>query len=79
MSLSPEELEAILDMEAMPLPEGEVRNFENPPNQNGLALAIITLTLAIGTLCVLLRAYARLYLLRKIQIEESKLGLLRPV
>lgn len=72
MSLTDAEIEAILDMEAMALPDGETRNFENPPNENGLAMAIITITLVVGTVCVLLRGYARLYLLRKVQIEESK-------
>lgn len=69
---TPEEIAAILDMEAMPVPPGEVRDYDNPPNENGLAMAIITITLVIGTLCVILRGYARLYLLRKVQVEEGK-------
>ena len=74
MSLTEEELAAVLDMPAMEAPEGVEPDFDNPPNENGLALAIITVTLAIGTLCVLLRAYGRVYLLRKVGIEERKYG-----
>lgn len=69
--MTAEELAAALEMPAMEAPKGVKANFDNPPNENGLALAIITTTLVIGTLCVLLRAYARVYLLRKVQIEES--------
>jgi hypothetical protein len=72
MSLTEAELAAMLDMPAMEPPEGQEANFENPPNENALALGIITVTLVIGTLCVLLRAYARVYLLRKVQIEEGE-------
>ena len=65
-------LEEILAAPAMPPPEGETANFDNPPNQNTLAMVIITVTLALSTLCLLLRAYARIYLLRKVQIEEGE-------
>lgn len=72
MSLTEAELAAMLEMPAMEPPAGQEANLENPPNENALAMGIITSTLVIGTLCVLLRAYARVYLLRKVQIEEGE-------
>ena len=75
-AMSEEELaavkkEAVL-MPAMVAPKGEKANFEDPPNENTMAMVIITLTLVISTLCILLRAYGRVYLLRKIGIEEGE-------
>lgn len=67
-----EALAAVLDSPAMPAPEGVTPNFDDPPNMNGLAVAIIRLTLVIASVCLLLRAYARVYLLRKAQIEQGK-------
>lgn len=63
--------EAVL-MPAMVAPEGETANFENPPNENTMAMVIITVTLVIATLCIMLRAYGRVYLLRKVGIEEGE-------
>lgn len=65
-------LEALLDSPAMPAPEGVTPNFENPPNQNGLGMTVLTLCLVFSTICVCLRMYARVYLLRKVQIEEGE-------
>ncbi|KPM43161.1 hypothetical protein AK830_g3392 [Neonectria ditissima] len=63
-------LAELLDTPAMEPPKGVTADFDNPPNQNGLAIAIITLTMVIATICLVLRLYARVYLLRKVQIEE---------
>ncbi|KAI1384386.1 uncharacterized protein F4822DRAFT_432933 [Hypoxylon trugodes] len=63
-------LEAFLDTPAMPAPEGVTPVFDNPPNQNSLGITVLTVCLVISTVCVCLRAYARVYLLRKVQVEE---------
>jgi hypothetical protein len=63
-------LAVLFEMPAMAAPDGVIPNFDNPPNQNGLDLAVLTLTLTVSTICVLLRAYARVYLLRRVQVEE---------
>lgn len=65
-------LAIILDGAAMEAPDGVEAIFDNPPNQNGLAIAIITVTMVIATLCIFMRAYARVYLLRKVGLEESE-------
>ncbi|CAI0648515.1 unnamed protein product [Colletotrichum noveboracense] len=47
MSLSSDELEALLASPALAPPEGVTPNFDNPPNQNGLAWAVTTAFLMI--------------------------------
>lgn len=68
--MSPEMLEAVLDGPAMPPPEGEVSNFTDPPNQNGMAVAVMTVCIAVVVLCLATRAYARLVLLKRVQAQE---------
>jgi len=68
--LTPEELDAVLEMPAMPPPDGEVSNFVNPPNQNGMAIAIMTICLVSVVLCLSIRAYARVILLKRVQAQE---------
>ncbi|KAK3983773.1 hypothetical protein QBC44DRAFT_338112 [Cladorrhinum sp. PSN332] len=70
LSLTPEQQEIFLDM-SFPAPEGVVPNLENPPNNNGLAHAILGLTLAISILVILLRAYTRLWILKKIRVQDG--------
>ncbi|KAH8423611.1 uncharacterized protein LDX57_001371 [Aspergillus melleus] len=59
-----------LDGPALAPPKGIKPNFDNPPNQNGMAQAILAVCAAVATVCLFLRAYARVYLLRKVQVEE---------
>lgn len=61
-----------LDGPALAPPKGVKPNFDNPPNQNGMAQAILAVCAAVATICLFLRGYARVYLLRKVQVEEGK-------
>ncbi|KAH7411401.1 hypothetical protein BKA64DRAFT_569183 [Cadophora sp. MPI-SDFR-AT-0126] len=70
MSISTEEVAAILSTPALMAPPGVTPNFDEPPNKNGLAWFITTTCMVISTLCVLLRGYAKLWLTKKIGIEE---------
>lgn len=65
-------MDAILNGPAMAPPEGETSDFTNPPNENPLAIGVLVTMIVISTLCVLIRLYARVYLLRKVQLEESE-------
>ncbi|CAH0054245.1 unnamed protein product, partial [Clonostachys solani] len=53
-------------------PEGVTANFENPPNNNALAWGVLLLCQVISTVCLVLRGYARVFLLRKFSAEEGK-------
>lgn len=68
--LTPEQLDAVLAMPAMAPPDGEVSNFINPPNQNGMAIAVMAICTVVVVLCLVIRAYARLVLLKRIQVQE---------
>ncbi|KAE8342431.1 hypothetical protein BDV24DRAFT_150357 [Aspergillus arachidicola] len=59
-----------LDGPAHPPPDGVTPNFDNPTNRNALAIGVLAACVAVTTICFLMRIYARVYLLRKIQLEE---------
>lgn len=63
-------MDAILNGPAMAPPPGEVSDFSNPPNENPLAIGVLVTMIVISTFCVLVRLYARVYLLRKVSLEE---------
>ncbi|RKU41627.1 hypothetical protein DL546_005339 [Coniochaeta pulveracea] len=68
--LTPEQLAGVLAMPAMAPPDNEVSNFVNPPNQNGMAVAVMVLCIVVVVLCLITRAYARIFLLKRVQIQE---------
>ncbi|KAK0119463.1 hypothetical protein ONS95_010911 [Cadophora gregata] len=70
MSLSAGEVAAILSTPALAPPPGVTPNFNEPPNKNALAWFVTTTCMVVATLCVLLRGYAKIWLTRKIEIEE---------
>ncbi|KAL0940389.1 60s ribosomal protein l36 [Colletotrichum truncatum] len=68
--LTPEELDAVLEMPAMAPPANEVSNFTNPPNLNPMAVAIMSICVVVVVVCLLARGYARLILQKKVQVQE---------
>ncbi|KAH9906806.1 hypothetical protein F4778DRAFT_800778 [Xylariomycetidae sp. FL2044] len=70
MSLSAEQLAAVLDAPALKPPPGRIANFENPPNENGLAWFVTTFCMAVSTLFFLARLYAKVWVPRKLRVEE---------
>jgi hypothetical protein len=70
MSLSSEQLTALLAAPALEPPPGVIANFDNPPNENALAWFVTTFCMIISTLCLFVRLYAKLWVLRKIRAEE---------
>ncbi|KAL3477400.1 hypothetical protein BJX99DRAFT_226215 [Aspergillus californicus] len=59
-----------LDGPALAPPVGVIPQFDNPPNQNGVAIGVLSTCAVFATVCCCLRGYARVVLLRKFQIEE---------
>ena len=68
--LAPEELDALLQMPALAAPEGEKNILVNPPNRNGLAIAVMVVCITVVVICLAIRAYARLVLLKRVQVQE---------
>ncbi|KAJ5093637.1 hypothetical protein N7456_009498 [Penicillium angulare] len=58
---------------ALAPPAGITSNLDNPPNNNALAIGVFSTCAAIATICFLMRAYARIFLLKKVQIEEGEI------
>ena len=77
MALPPEDLEALLAMPAMEAPDDVTANFENPPNQNGLAWFVQVFCIIITLLAVILRLYARMWTIKRVHKEEGRYRLLR--
>ncbi|KAK3935732.1 hypothetical protein QBC46DRAFT_396858 [Diplogelasinospora grovesii] len=68
--LTAAQLDALLAMPAMAPPAGEVSNFVDPPNQNGMAVAVMVVCITAVVLCLAVRAYARIILLKRVQVQE---------
>ena len=75
MAMTPEALEALLASPALEPPPGVTANFDNPPNENGLAWGVTTFCMVIATLCLFLRGYARMWLEKTVRVEEGKVSL----
>ncbi|KAJ5344827.1 hypothetical protein N7452_002831 [Penicillium brevicompactum] len=67
---SEEALAKILAAPALPPPAGVTPNFDNPPNSNTLAWFVTTFCMVVATLCLLLRAYVKIWLDKKLRVEE---------
>ncbi|KAM0438631.1 hypothetical protein ACHAPT_001384 [Fusarium lateritium] len=70
MAMSQQELEKLLAAPALDPPLGVDPEFDDPPNGNKLAWGVTTFCMIVATLCLLLRAYGRLWLERKVFVEE---------
>ncbi|KAJ5547758.1 hypothetical protein N7513_004992 [Penicillium frequentans] len=68
--MSPEALAELLAAPALAAPEGVTPNFDNPPNKNGLAWIVTTLCMVVATICLFLRLFVRLWLEKKLRVEE---------
>ncbi|KFA66836.1 hypothetical protein S40285_07372 [Stachybotrys chlorohalonatus IBT 40285] len=69
--LHPEQQQQILQGPAMQPPDDDPPQFDNPPNQNAFGIAIVTLCLVITAFCFLVRAYSRIFILRRIRLEDG--------
>ncbi|KAK1783185.1 hypothetical protein QBC45DRAFT_447946 [Copromyces sp. CBS 386.78] len=70
MSLSQDQIDALLSLPALEPPPGISPNFDDPPNRNGLAYFVTTFCLVVSTLCVFIRLYARVWIEKRARIEE---------
>ncbi|KAI1504749.1 hypothetical protein F5X99DRAFT_416452 [Biscogniauxia marginata] len=69
-NLALEEKQLILNGPALAPPEGIVPNFENPPNRNDLAEITSITCLTIASVGMLLRIYAKVFCVRRLEIED---------
>ncbi|KAI0005179.1 hypothetical protein F4779DRAFT_55561 [Xylariaceae sp. FL0662B] len=69
-SLPPEGQREFLDGPALHPPTGIKPNFDNPPNLNALVRGVISVCLALATIAITLRVYSRVFVIRKIHLED---------
>ncbi|KAI1746558.1 hypothetical protein F4782DRAFT_545011 [Xylaria castorea] len=71
--LPPEVQNAILNGPALAPPRTDIiPNFEHPPNANLFAQAITTIALVLVTIVFVLRAYAKIFIVGKLQLQDCK-------
>ncbi|KAI0398142.1 hypothetical protein F5Y17DRAFT_412468 [Xylariaceae sp. FL0594] len=68
--LPPAQQEAILNGPALAPPEGVIPILVNPPNQNVLALVILTILLFLATSVFTLAGYANVFYVKKFYLED---------
>ncbi|KAI5925800.1 hypothetical protein F4810DRAFT_699997 [Camillea tinctor] len=68
--LSASEQDALLNGPALAPPNGVQPNFENPSNLNAGAFAVVSICLALTTACIALRIWARVLIVKKIEVED---------
>ncbi|KUI74276.1 hypothetical protein VM1G_11954 [Cytospora mali] len=59
-----------MDMPAMEPPAGVMPNYDNPPNQNTMVLAVMSVYLVVSFITILLRVYSRWVVLHKMQLAR---------
>ncbi|TLS26120.1 hypothetical protein PpBr36_04787 [Pyricularia pennisetigena] len=68
--LPKDQQEKVLSGPALAPPNGTVSNLENPPNQNALAIGVMSTCIAVASLCLFIRAYL-VVVARRVTIAEG--------
>lgn len=71
-SLTPAEIQELLNGPGLTPPPGIIPNFINPTNETGTNIAANTICLAIATICLFIRMYTKVFLV-KYGWEDCKL------
>lgn len=71
-ALTPAQLEMLLNGPALAPPDGVIPNFDNPPNKNYIAQAVVPLCLVLTSIAVFLRVYARIFCVKKVEIPDGE-------
>lgn len=77
--LSAEDAEAMLNGPALEPPEGVVPNYENRSTALEVLYASLSLVLLVAISAAGLRAYSRIYVVKKVRIEDGKYSVRPPV
>ncbi|KAI0402418.1 hypothetical protein F4802DRAFT_368299 [Xylaria palmicola] len=68
--LTPPEYDPILNLPAYIPPPGVTPKFSNPPNQNALAIAVVTICTSIASILFLTRVYSRIFCSLRPKLED---------
>lgn len=59
---------------ALAPPPGLTSQFVNPPNDNSLGLGAFLLMLVVASIFFVVRVYGKIYIIKKIEVEDGKLS-----
>ncbi len=71
-SLSPEQLQQLLDGPAGTPPDGVIPNLNNPSNLDTYVILTISVCMTLATVAVLLRMYTKILITRSLAYEDCK-------
>lgn len=71
-SLSPGQLQELLNGPAGTPPVGVIPDFENPPNLDTYVILTISVCMTFATVAVLLRMYTKTFITRSLAYEDCK-------
>lgn len=71
-SLSPEQLQKLLNGPAGTPPVGMIPNFDDPPNLDTYVILTISACMTFATVAVLLRMYTKVFITRSLENEDCK-------
>lgn len=69
-NLPPAIQQQILDGPALAPPKGVIPNLKNPPNSNVEAIVVLVVCLFLSTVAGLFRAYTRIFIVRKVYLQD---------
>ncbi|KAI1288307.1 hypothetical protein F5Y03DRAFT_93837 [Xylaria venustula] len=70
-NLTPQQQQQALNGPGLPVPPGIQPNFDNPPNQSGIAHGVLATSLVVTATFILLAAYGKIIQLRKVHFEDG--------
>jgi len=71
-SLTPEQLQRLLNGPASAPPAGVLPNFNAPSDLNKLFIATLILCISFSTSAILLRTYTKIFLIRSVAYEDCE-------
>ncbi|XDG05671.1 hypothetical protein ABKA04_005286 [Annulohypoxylon sp. FPYF3050] len=70
-SLTPAELEQLLNGPALAPPDGVIPNFDDKDNKNYIAQAVVPLCLVLTSIAVFLRVWSRIFYIKKVELTDA--------
>lgn len=74
-SLPPDQRAAFLDRPALYPPPGVESVLDDPPNRNSMIRVVFIIYLMLTLAAVVLRGYCKLFVVRKVLLDDCKIGL----
>jgi hypothetical protein len=72
-SIPPDQRAEFLDGPALEAPPGVESVLDDPPNRNSMVRGVFSLYLVLTTAAVILRGYCKLFIVRKVLLEDCKI------